>query len=255
MDLGLEEKDGFEFWIVDPAMKLTMEQRKRLDPKAPELGQQWRECQFSMIDLNDERVIELRVNRERREFAVCLSSIQNGNRVQNANESKWTVIDKVEDGAHRKDGDESSVSTTSTTNTSTNPTSKYKRHEMAVQMASESATSSNVEIGDRIMFLVTSSGLELWFGDRRCGSFEYRFETAHSVLLQFEAKDEFAAIEKAHFFSSSLLKQMPTFLELKLFVANLEQFEPDDLEDRLNEVLCLTLCEQRERERENAEGI
>ena len=129
-----------------------------------------------------------------------------------------------------------STASTTTTTTSTNQSRRRPKLEVA-----EAAAASNVEIGDHVVFVVTASGIDLYWGDGRRGSFECRFAAAHSVLIEFAA-DEFAQIGRAQFFSCSLLKQMPTFLELKLFMANLDEFEPDDLQDRLREVCVRWNC-------------
>eukprot|EP01084_Bolivina_argentea_P003912 7407_1 len=84
-------------------------------------------------------------------------------------------------------------------------------------------------IGDHITIAISSKGMNLFWEENRSAAYHIALDVSNSWLISFSG-DEYASIAQSQFFSCSLLKQFPTFMELNLYLSKLPDFEDKELE-------------------------
>ena len=222
LDVGLEDKDGFEFFVADPFMKLTMEERKKLETtKDTKLNEKWTKCCFVFTNLSNKKKLTFELDKARNLLTVSYT------------EEQTVTVSLKGKGHSTLNLDDSSTTKSSTTQ----PVSRRQSQKQISQADLDQAMAASNIIGDHITFAVSTKGINFFWEEKRSASYDINFNVSHSWLIEFVPVDKYAMINQAQFYSCSLLKQFPTFMELNLFLTKLPDFQDteQELENKLKE--------------------
>eukprot|EP01083_Nonionella_stella_P172331 591105_1 len=220
LDLGFEDKDGFDFYICDPNMSLTMDEKQ--DKNNKKLTQKWCRASFIFENLSDPN--NTKITFDLNKTSNVLRIKQESDDADAVKERSYALKGKkstLNVNELSASSDPSQTASISSTNQAMNRRQSGK--DVAVTIEDEHI------IGDHITIAISSKGMNFFWEENRSAAYHIALDVSNSWLISFSG-DEYASIAQSQFFSCSLLKQFPTFMELNLYLSKLPDFEDKELE-------------------------
>eukprot|EP01084_Bolivina_argentea_P039101 72268_1 len=161
LDVGFEDKDGFDFYIADPSMKLTIDERKNNKYKN-QLKQQWKKCSFIFTNLNTKSILKFELNKLNDQLKISYN-----------NDKPLVTSLKAKTKNLGVGSNEESSTTASNTIQPVNT-------RQSTQIDADSLPNYKSMIGDHLTFAVSKKGINFFWEEKRSASYEIEFNIIDS---------------------------------------------------------------------------